>query len=702
MSAHGNRAYLVAVLALGGILSACPHNPGAVGGTHEGLPKFEPKKSSEADDALAKAKQKAETASRKEAVEAYLAVRKAYPESTAGQEALYDAGVLYFEQGDYVSARKKLNELLFENPLFDKAQDAKLKLGIAALEVGAYRDAYQTLSTLAERLSGVERTQALEKASVAAESGQLYAEALKIAIHLAEEAKEPEQQKRQLTRVTELVEGRVGFLDIAKAAEDTSTSSPAWPVLQFKLARIYYHLRDFNRLTETLQRFLHEAPSSPYAPQAQELLQRANRSAQIKPKAIGVIVPMTGKFKLYGEAVMRGVGLALKDSDVEVVVKDSQGDAAIAGKAVEDLAYDDGVIGILGPVLGEDSKRAALVAEELQVPLLTLSHSEGITQIGPHVFRNMLTNSAQAKALADYATKVLGYKTFAALYPNMQYGVELTNDFWDEVLKQGGSMRGAESYDCDATTFTDPAKKLVGREWLEDRADWIEKYREVKAQNLDPFHLKKAIEKARQQMEPVVDFEALLIPDDWSRVTLVAPALAVEDIITNACDPRDVERIKKTTGKHNIKTVTLLGTNQWSSPKGPTGLPELVRRGDKFVWCSVYVDGFFADSDRPATKKFVNAYRELYKDTPNREPSLLEASGYDSAKILKSVIDGSGPKTREQLRDSLSRVKGFDGATGKTSFNDQREAEKQLFLLSVDRNGVKEIRPDEKASRVGG
>ena len=75
------------------------------------------------------------------------------------------------------------------------------------------------------------------------------------------------------------------------------------------------------------------------------------------------------------------------------------------------------------------------------------------------------------------------------------------------------------------------------------------------------------------------DFEAIFIPDEWRRVSLVAPALAVEDIVTNACDARDLERIRKTTGKKNLKTVMLLGTNAWSSGKGPSGLPELIERG---------------------------------------------------------------------------------------------------------------------------
>ena len=46
-------------------------------------------------------------------------------------------------------------------------------------------------------------------------------------------------------------------------------------MLTFKLARIYYHLRDWPRLEETLQRFLRRRPAHPFAAQAKELLARA-------------------------------------------------------------------------------------------------------------------------------------------------------------------------------------------------------------------------------------------------------------------------------------------------------------------------------------------------------------------------------------------------------------------------------------------
>src|SRR5438128_1400190 len=96
-------------------LTACPPKAQPKPGEGE-KPRVEAKKDDAADRALEAAKAAA-AQGKKKGIEAYLAVRKSYPETTAGQEALYQAGVLAFEEGDWVQARKALNELLFENPL---------------------------------------------------------------------------------------------------------------------------------------------------------------------------------------------------------------------------------------------------------------------------------------------------------------------------------------------------------------------------------------------------------------------------------------------------------------------------------------------------------------------------------------------------------------------------------------------------------
>jgi ABC-type branched-subunit amino acid transport system substrate-binding protein len=628
--------------------------------------------------------------SRKDAIEALLVVRKTYPETSAGQDALYQAGLLAFEEGDYALARKSLGELIFENPLYPKITDARLKAGLAATELRAYRDAYQTLSPLIEKLSGDDKKLAEAALTRAAAGAQQYGEALRLALQKVEAAPAGEERKAALADLEDVVETKTTFLAIAEAWNDLSKAHPGWPLVTFKMARVYYHLRDWGRLDETLRSLLATAPDSAYAPDAKALLERISRRGQVRPKAVGAVLPMSGKYKAFGETTLRGLQLALKGSEVELIVKDTQGDPSATAKLVEQLVFEEGVIAIVGPLLSEDAKRAALVAEELQVPLITLSRAEGLTEIGPHVFRTMVTNSQQAEALADYAMGTLGYKAFAVLHPNTPFGVELTNEFWDAIEKRGGQIRGIESYDHDQKTFTEEAQRLAGRYYLEDRADYYEKIRVIRETITDEFRRRKAMEKMKASLDPVIDFEALLIPDSWQMVSLVAPALAVEDIITNACDKKDLERIQKTTGKDKLKTVTLLGPSTWSSPKGASGDLQLIERGGKYVLCSVYVEAFSEGSERPGTKGFVSAFREAHRDATI---TLLDAVGYDTGALVRSLVEKSAPASRAAFRDQLSRVKGFQGATGSLSFDDNREARRELYLMNITPKGVKEVTP---------
>lgn len=667
------------------VLCACP--PRATVTTPDGR-KVEVKKVPAADEALQKAIAIADSKSRKEGIEALLVVRQTYPASTAGEDALYRAGVLAFEEGDYVLARKSLGELLFENPLYEKADDARLKSGLASMELKAYRDAYQTLSPIVDRLQGEDRRLAEDALARAAAGNQQFGEALRAALKAVDTAPTEEARKDAMATLQDVVETRTNFIALAEVYNELPRSHPGWPLLSFKMARIYYHLRDWAHLDETLRALLETAPDSPFAPDAKKLLERLSKRAQVRPKTIGAVLPMSGKYKAFGETTLRGLELALKNSDVELLVKDNQGDASLSAKLVEQLAFDDGVIAIVGPLLSDDARRAALVSEELQVPMITLSRAEGLTKIGPYVFRTMVTNSQQAEALADYAMGTLGYKTFAILHPNTPFGNELSDEFWSAIEKRGGQIRGIEAYDHDAKTFTEQAKRLAGRYYLEDRSDYYAKLAEIRESGSDEFHRRKAIEKMKAALDPLVDFEALLIPDSWQQVSLVAPSLASEDIITNACDRRDLERIQQTTGKSKLKTVTLLGPSTWSSPKGTSGDLQLIERGGKYVLCSVYVEAFYEQSDRPSTRHFVDAFREEHHGA---SITLLDAVGYDTGLLVKSVIDKSQPSSRDQFREQLAHVKGFEGATGTIDMSDDREAERQLYLLNITTRGVKEV-----------
>ena len=146
----------------------------------------------------------------------------------------------------------------------------------------------------------------------------------------------------------------------------------------------------------------------------------------------------------------------------------------------------------------------------------------------------------------------MGYKSFAVLYPNIPYGVELANEFWDaggRARRRRCAARRATTH--DQTTFTTEAKKLVGRYYLEDRLR-LPRGRAARCTEdaQDAFRKPQGDGEAQgRRWSPIVDFEASSSRTTGSGWAWWRPALAVEDIITNACDPRDLERIRKTTGQ---------------------------------------------------------------------------------------------------------------------------------------------------------
>jgi hypothetical protein len=238
---------------------------------------------------------------------------------------------------------------------------------------------------------------------------------------------------------------------------------------------------------------------------------------------------------------------------------------------------------------------------------------------------------------------------------------------------------------------------MVGKLYLDDRRDYAEQVKEIVEKEKDPFRRRKALEKARDKLAPITDFDAIFIPDFAKNVKLIAPALAVEDVVTQTCDPEAVKKIRTLTGREDLNPVQLFGANGWG---GDPSLFDTTPGGaGRHVRCAIYVDGFFAGSARPETKKFVEAFGQKYA---GQTPTILEASAYDAARMARQVIETTHAATREALRDGLASVKGFKGATGDITMGPKRTPEKELFFLTVDANGVREMTREELAAPGAG
>jgi ABC-type branched-subunit amino acid transport system substrate-binding protein len=614
-----------------------------------------------------------------------------YPGVPAAAEALHDAGERWRAAGDPARAAQTLGTLLAQYPLYPRATEAKYLLALTDLDLGRTRDGLATLASVYPRLPPEAKPEAASRAAAAALASGAAPDSVRWHAELAA-VSDGEARRAALARGADAVD-QLDFVDVARLREELPRDAALQEPLAMKLARIHLHLRDYPRAQESAREVFLRWPEGPYAADAKAIVDRIARLTFVRPNVVGVAVPLSGNYKRWGEAVLQGVGVALADAPgpgVKLVVRDTRGEPDGAAAAIEALALEEGAITILGGITNAEAERAAATAEELQVPFVSLSRLEGVTKVGPHVFQNMLTATAQAEALAEFAIARRGMKRFALMFPSVPYGVELANAFWDEVEERGGEIRGAETYAADRTTFTPLVKQMVGKLWLDERAEYQAAVREIAAKEKDPFRRRKAIEKARDTLAPVTDFDAVFIPDFAKNVKLIAPALAVEDVVTQTCLPQEVERIRKTTGRPDLQPVQLLGANGWG------GDPSLFDTGPggagRHLRCSIFVDGFFAGSQRPATRRFVEAFEAKH---PGQTPTILEASAYDAARIARQLMERA--RTRAELRDALATLRGFPGATGDLAMGPDRTPVKALFFLTVDQNGLREMTKEELA-----
>ncbi len=616
-----------------------------------------------------------------------------YRDLDVAAEALHDAGAEWRAAGRPDRAARALGTLLTQHPLYSRAVEAKYLLALVDLDLGRPRDALATMGSVYPKLPDGTKPDAAARAADAALAVGADADAVRWLAELARVA--PRDQRAAVLRRAADAVDRLPFLDVAKLREELPGDSPVQEPLTMKLARIQLHLADYPRAQEAAREVILRWPDGPYAAEAKGIVERIAKLTFVRPNVLGVAVPLSGPYKRWGDAILQGVAIALEGSTLKVAVRDTRGEPDGAATAIEALALEEGAVAIVGAVTNAEAERAAAAAEDLRVPLVSLSKLEGLTKAGPFVFQNMLTADAQAKALVDLAMARRGMKRFAIMFPSVTYGVELANAFWDDVEARGGEVRAAETYASDRTTFTPLVKDMVGKLYLEERSDWADQQKEIAKKESDPFRRRKALEKARDHLAPVLDFDAIFIPDFAKNVRLIAPALAVEDVVTQTCLPDEVAKIRKTTGRPELQPVQLLGANGWNDPS----LFDMTPGGPgRHVRCAILVDGFFAGSSRPDTKRFVDAFARKY---PGQVPTILEASAHDAARMARQVIE-TRVQTRDALRDGLARMRGFKGATGDITVGPQRTPEKELFFLTVDQNGLREMTRDELAKAGAG
>lgn len=150
-------------------------------------------------------------------------------------------------------------------------------------------------------------------------------------------------------------------------------------------------------------------------------------AAMAEEVRIPVLVPITGFLSLEGTSQRNGALLALENPpdgvEASYEVSDTATSPEQAVTALERALAPGGATAAVGSIFGTQMLAMLPIAQEYGVPMLTISGTAKLTEMGNEfVFRFFPTDAVVKVAQARYAVEELGHKRAAIVYQTTAYG----------------------------------------------------------------------------------------------------------------------------------------------------------------------------------------------------------------------------------------------------------------------------------------
>ena len=601
-----------------------------------------------------------------------------FPDSPRVPQAMLNIGRIHILLGDDEAALVNFAQLLTAHPETDAAGEAGVEMMAVLYRLERYQEIRNRYPELAAKVTDPRQLYRLYTIVADAQAAlQSWSESFffhALAYPLASASERPALRDKMANAASFLQDEEIELL------LGQITESPAAGYLFFQLALNKAGEGAYDDAVWLLIRFQERFGTHPNAPLAEELVEQLADKVAFDRYTLGCLLPLSGAYAPFGTRALDGIQMAFHDLQaiqaglpVRLVVRDTASDPQEAAAAMTALA-EARVAGVIGPIASAET--AAEVAQQSRIPIMVLSQREGLTDIGDYVFRYFITSRMQANALAAYAAQTLNFRRFAILYPEEKYGREFRDLFWDAVYREGGRVVALEAYDPQQTDFAAAVKKLVGRHYeipedlkpmrrgldLLGPLEAIPGYAPPDPEEEVPetVRTRRRKDPEEDEFKPVVDFEAIFIPDAPQMLGLVVPQLAYHDVIN----------------------TTLLGTNLWFSTK-------LLDTAGEYVQGAILTTGFFPDSQDPAVRSFVTRFESIY----GRKPGFIEATAYDAARVMFTTVLHPDAWLRAGIRHQLLSLENQDAVTGAMRFEGNGDSIQALPLLQVRENGFQELDP---------
>ncbi len=175
---------------------------------------------------------------------------------------------------------------------------------------------------------------------------------------------------------------------------------------------------------------------------------------------VGVLLPLTGVYSQTAESVKKGIEIGSRDKFIPLYV-DTRGNPVKSYKEAVDLIKVEKSSGIIGPLFSRNSFAIACLCDYVEIPFISpTATKEFIDSAGEQCYTINKTIGQQAKAMANYAVKELGLRTFSIFYPYSDYGETFEKYFSEKVIELGGTIVNSLYYKEGKKDFQNELKRI--------------------------------------------------------------------------------------------------------------------------------------------------------------------------------------------------------------------------------------------------
>ncbi len=347
---------------------------------------------------------------------------------------------------------------------------------------------------------------------------------------------------------------------------------------------------------------------------------------------IGLIIPITGDVKTFGESVRNSVLLAVDEINskggingrqIKIISADDKNDPTEAANAGSKLINQDKVKFIIGSVASKSSIPLSEICQQSKIVMITPTSTNPRVTIREngerkdYIFRACFIDPFQGTVAAKFAVEYLKAKKAAVLYDiSNDYAKGLAEYFKDNFIKNGGTITIYESYGKEDVDFSALLTK-------------------VKADKPD----------------------VLFIPDYYTKVGLITKKARELGI-----------------------TATFLGGDGWDSPEMAKIAGDAINGG--------YFTNHYSPQD-PRTE--VQDWVAKYEGKFGSKPDALGTLGYDATLLLIEAIKNAGSDNPITVRDALTKLSNFPCVSGNITFDAFGNPVKSAVILQYQNGEQKYV-----------